>query len=267
MIDCDNRPVIMDFPQMRFAYESELYPRFSDLERDDVMDTEIACSGYKRTKDVDNELLEQMGIGLAVSDDEEDSAEIEEGPKHTEDDLDSLRQQVDASIQNDERTVPDVATRTAALTIDNDKTTKIEDEIPTLVPATDAVHNNTDRVDKLGEKGDQLDKLGEKGDQIDNKGDETAQNIADLDKNSQKYRLAMIEKALSDVRSMRSYTSASTIAPDVVKQQVKKNLVNVHKKMERKRAVAKGEASAVTRDRRDNRETIRESHGLWGWDE
>lgn len=77
----------------------------------------------------------------------------------------------------------------------------------------------------------------------------------------------MIEKALSDVRSMRTYTSASTIAPEVVKQQVKKNLEVRQKKMERKKAIAKGEASAVTRSRRDNRETIRESHGLWGWDE
>lgn len=77
----------------------------------------------------------------------------------------------------------------------------------------------------------------------------------------------MIEKALSDVRSMRTYTSASTIAPDVVKSQVKKNLEQRQKKVERKKAIAKGEASAVTRQRRDNKETIRESHGLWGWAE
>lgn len=96
---------------------------------------------------------------------------------------------------------------------------------------------------------------------------ENSEQHSELDKNSQKYRLAMIEKALSDVRSMRSYISASTIAPDVIKQQVKKNLEIRQKKMERKKAVAKGEASAVTRQRRDNRETIRESHGLWGWDE
>lgn len=90
---------------------------------------------------------------------------------------------------------------------------------------------------------------------------------AELDRDSQKYRLAMIEKALSDVRSMRSYMSACTIAPEVVKNQVKRNLEMKQKKMERKKAVAKGEASATTRHRRDNRETIRESHGLWGWDE
>lgn len=136
--------------------------------------------------------------------------------------------QVDASIQNDERPVHQIITKTVNLTITDKESPKTEDEeeIPTLVDPTE-----------------------------------------ELDKNSQKYRLAMIEKALSDVRSMRTYTSASTIAPEVVKQQVKKNLEIRQKKMERKKAIAKGEASAVTRSRRDNKETIRESHGLWGWDE
>nr|XP_021191212.2 serine/threonine-protein kinase RIO2 [Helicoverpa armigera] len=263
MIDEDNHPIIIDFPQMvstshpnaelyfdrdvrcvreffkkRFGYESDLYPKFSDLERDDELDTEIACSGYKRTKDVDNELLEQMGIGLQVSDEEEESddeQETEANTKMTEQDLDELRKEVDASIQNDERPIHQITTKTVNLTIedkDTPKETKNEDEeeIPTLVDPTE----NSD---------------------------------GDLDKNSQKYRLAMIEKALSDVRSMRTYTSASTIAPEVVKQQVKKNLEIRQKKMERKKAIAKGEASAVTRQRRDNRETIRESHGIWGWDE
>uniref|UniRef100_A0A2A4K6K0 Serine/threonine-protein kinase RIO2 n=2 Tax=Heliothis virescens TaxID=7102 RepID=A0A2A4K6K0_HELVI len=263
MIDEDNHPIIIDFPQMvstshpnaelyfdrdvrcvreffkkRFGYESDLYPKFSDLERDDELDTEIACSGYKRTKDVDNELLEQMGIGLQVSDDEEESdydQETEGNTKMTEQDLDELRKEVDASIQNDERPIHQITTKTVKLTIEDKDTPKEnknvdEEEIPTLVDAT--------------ESGD-----------------------GELDKNSQKYRLAMIEKALSDVRSMRTYTSASTIAPEVVKQQVKKNLEIRQKKMERKKAIAKGEASAVTRQRRDNRETIRESHGIWGWDE
>ncbi|XP_035447472.2 serine/threonine-protein kinase RIO2 [Spodoptera frugiperda] len=266
MIDEDNHPVIIDFPQMvstshpnaelyfdrdvrcvreffkkRFGYESDLYPKFSDLERDDELDTEIACSGYKRTKDVDNELLQEMGIGLEVSDDEsesDDDQEEEKTNKMTEQELEDLRKEVDESIQNDERPVHQLTMKTVKLKIaepeqDNqeDGNKDNEEEIPQLVDPTE-------------EKSD-----------------------SDLDKNSQKYRLAMIEKALSDVRSMRTYSSASTIAPEIVKQQVKKNLEMQRKKMERKKAIAKGEASAVTRQRRDNRETIRESHGLWGWDE
>lgn len=145
---------------------------------------------------------------------------------------------MDESIQNDERPVHQLTMKTVKLKIAEPEQNNQEDcnkdneeEIPQLVDPTE----------------EKLD--------------------SDLDKNSQKYRLAMIEKALSDVRSMRTYSSASTIAPEIVKQQVKKNLEMQRKKMERKKAIAKGEASAVTRQRRDNRETIRESHGLWGWDE
>ncbi|CAG4955576.1 unnamed protein product [Parnassius apollo] len=266
MLDDEGRPIIIDFPQMvstnhpnaelyfdrdvkcvreffkkRFAYESDLYPKFEDLERDDEMDAEIACSGYKRIKMIDDELLQEMGIGLQVSDDEESQPECDEATEeerkaanYNEEDLAALRKQVEESILNDEKKleIEKLNAATIALAIEKKNIDDAED-VPTLE------FNDDVRDEKL----------------------------TDLDKNSQKYRLAMIEKALSDVRSMRTYTSASTIAPEVVKQQVKKNLEDRQKKMERKKAIAKGEASAVTRQRRDNRETIRESHGLWGWAE
>ncbi|KAL0870777.1 hypothetical protein ABMA27_005709 [Loxostege sticticalis] len=265
MIDEAGHPIIIDFPQMvstshpnaelyfdrdvkcvreffkkRFGFESALYPRFSDLERDDQLDAEVACSGYKRNKDVEDQLLEEMGIGLAVSDDESSEEETEESDKkhanYTEDELAALRRQVDDSIKHDEtKKISEITDKTGTLNIAD--TQPDTEDIPELVPAP--TEEQKEDNDFIGE----------------------------LDKNSQKYRLAMIEKALSDVRSMRTYTSASTIAPEVVKQQVKKNLEDRQKKMERRKAIVKGEASAVTRLRRDNRETIRESHGLWGWDE
>ncbi|KAI8434439.1 hypothetical protein MSG28_012466 [Choristoneura fumiferana] len=185
---------VREFFKKRFGYESSLYPKFSDLERDDDIDKEVACSGYRRAGDVDDDLL-----------------------------------QVDASIQNDEKkaAIEHITHKTVSLDI------RDPEEAPDLVQAPE------DSVPELPE----------------------IPGVPALDKNSQKYRLAMIEKALSDVRSMRTYTSASTIAPEVVKQQVKKNLDVRQKRMERKKAIAKGEASAVTRQRRDNRETVRESHG------
>ncbi|KAI8434438.1 hypothetical protein MSG28_012466 [Choristoneura fumiferana] len=179
---------VREFFKKRFGYESSLYPKFSDLERDDDIDKEVACSGYRRAGDVDDDLL-----------------------------------QVDASIQNDEKkaAIEHITHKTVSLDI------RDPEEAPDLVQAPE------DSVPELPE----------------------IPGVPALDKNSQKYRLAMIEKALSDVRSMRTYTSASTIAPEVVKQQVKKNLDVRQKRMERKKAIAKGEASAVTRQRRDNRET------------
>lgn len=58
---------VREFFKKRFGYESDEYPKFSDLERDDEIDTEVACSGYKRTKDVDNELLEVIERGFEFS--------------------------------------------------------------------------------------------------------------------------------------------------------------------------------------------------------
>ncbi|VVC92062.1 unnamed protein product [Leptidea sinapis] len=276
MIDEEGHPIIIDFPQMvstmhpnaelyfdrdvrcvreffkkRFAFESDLYPKFSDLERDDQLDAEVACSGYKRCKLTEDELLEEMGICLQVSDDEEENDDINEeqvSNKITEDEIDMLRREVEASIQHD-ITIHSLSSKTSNLKLDTDTLPSLElvtDNI--LISATETDDTEVPTLVQVKE------------DTQDNDG-------GSIDKNSQKYRLAMIEKALSDVRSMRSYTSASTIAPDVVKQQVKKNLEQRQKKVERKKAVAKGEASAGTRVKRENRETIRESHGLWGWDE
>ncbi|XP_063368128.1 serine/threonine-protein kinase RIO2 [Cydia amplana] len=278
MIDEEGKPIIIDFPQMvstehanaelyfdrdvrcvrdffkkRFAYESTLYPRFSDLEREDELDKEVACSGYKRARDVDDELLEELGIGLQVSDDEDSENDAQttkhsdstqdtayDNKKYNGEELAALRKQVEDSIQNDETSIQRLTHKTVSL--------EIQDEPPQLIAVTE--HKLTE--DQLTDQ----DKLTEEDDKL-----------TELDRNSQKYRLAMVEKALSDVRSMRSYTSASTIAPEVVKQQVKKNLEIRQKRTERKKAIAKGEASAVTRQRRENRQTVRESHGIWGWAE
>ncbi|XP_032514513.2 serine/threonine-protein kinase RIO2 [Danaus plexippus] len=261
MIDEEGHPIIIDFPQMistmhpnaelyfdrdvqcvraffkkRFGYESSLYPKFSELERDEDLDREVACSGYR--KEHDHQLLQEMGIELQLSGDEgsetENLAEPDAGNlKASEDDIDTLRQQVEDSIKHDETEITRITEDTRKVAVDDEN-----DDVPK------AVGDGT-----VG--GELTDSRAEEEDDV----------------NSQKYRLKMIEKTLSDVRTMRSYTSASTIAPEVVKQQVKKNLEAKQKKMERKKAVAKGEASAVTRQRRDNRETIRESHGIWGWDE
>lgn len=66
--------------------------------------------------------------------------------------------------------------------------------------------------------------------------------------------------------SFRSYSTASTIAPEVVRAKVKKAINRREKTEERKRLVAKGEASATTRSRRENRAVISECDGIWGWE-
>ena len=67
---------------------------------------------------------------------------------------------------------------------------------------------------------------------------------------------------------MRSFsTTASTIHPDVVKARVKSALEKRGKKGQARRQVVKGEASAKTRSRRNNKDTIASStSAFWeGW--
>jgi len=68
-----------------------------------------------------------------------------------------------------------------------------------------------------------------------------------------------------DTRSVRSISTAATIAPDVIKKRIKLAL-DKRERNQAKKALVKGEASAVTRIRRDNRATIKESTGIWGWE-
>lgn len=87
----------------------------------------------------------------------------------------------------------------------------------------------------------------------------------------QAFHTRKMSDCFSDVVSVRSartngLSTASTIAPDIIKKKVQVALDKRERQVERKRVLAKGEASATTRSRRENAKTIKESNGLWGWD-
>lgn len=94
---------------------------------------------------------------------------------------------------------------------------------------------------------------------VTNEGDD---KLAELDPNSREYRMIMVRKLLDDARSARSYsTTASTIAPSVITDRIKSGLREQEKKDQKKRAVPKGEASAVRRMRKDNNSIVKEFRG------
>lgn len=72
--------------------------------------------------------------------------------------------------------------------------------------------------------------------------------------------------AESEVQSVRSVSTTTTIAPEIIRDRVKRDLVKRSKTAVRQRCLAKGEASATTRNRRENRDTINQSTGIWGWE-
>lgn len=62
-------------------------------------------------------------------------------------------------------------------------------------------------------------------------------------------------------RSIRS--TATTIPPDEIKRRLKKQMFVKQRNESKRKCVAKGEASAVTRTRRENHSTIKQSNGIW----
>lgn len=254
----------------KFGYESAGFPTFEELERDDDMDIEVSCSGYGFTQEMENDILQEYGmLEEESSDDEDDENRIEDPePKYSDTDLISLRNQVDEevrlaakpekifnSIQNYIKSVSkEMKVATLDTPEDLDCFEDANDNIPpSAVPFTSPKQggNNDDNVSESGSIS-----LLEVEDAID--------ELADVDPTSRTYRFKMVEKMLSDARSHRSYsTTASTIAPSVIKDKIKRTIELKDQREVRKRCLAKGEANAITRGRKENKSTVKE---YAGWD-
>lgn len=285
---------VREYFRRRFGYECAGFPSFDDLERDDNLDIEVSCSGF--TKQMEKDILQEYGMESASDDDDDESNEVDavesdtDEPENNEEELDQLRQQVDAEVKFSEEKVNERDTSKAiSFNIQNYMASLSQqptnnDEIDVFEDALDDVDGNrtvsnanqekpksnvneTDKneieqtVDLVAKM--QTNDANSVDGNVSSDGEDDDE-LADLDPKSREYRLKMVEKVLSDARSQRSYsTSASTIAPSVVKDRIKKTLNVKEKKEHRKRCVVKGEASAVTRVRNENRDTCKQ---YAGWD-
>lgn len=278
---------VREYFRRRFGYECAGFPTFDDLERDDNLDIEVACSGF--TKEMEKDLLQEYGMESVEDSTEEDDIESDTDAENNEEELDRLRLQVDAEVKFSEEKVNerDIA-KAINFNIQNYMASLSQqpnsDEIDVFEDALDEVNDATQTLTKTN----QTEVKPNVNESIENEiehlvadmrtsdansvdgnvssdgEDDDDDELADLEPKSREYRLKMVEKLLSDARSQRSYsTSASTIAPSVVKDRIKKTLNVKEKKEQRKRCVAKGEASAVTRVRSENRDTCKE---YAGWD-
>merc|ERR1719435_508345 len=90
-------------------------------------------------------------------------------------------------------------------------------------------------------------------------------NLRDFNAQFKPFRDNLTGKSeTDDTRSVRSVsTTASTIHPDVVKARVKASLEKSKKKNQARRTIAKGEASAKTRSKRENKNIISTSRSAF----
>ncbi|XP_058825327.1 uncharacterized protein LOC131685537 [Topomyia yanbarensis] len=308
----DQQPILIDFPQMvstshpnaemyfdrdvqgvrelfrkKFGYESEEYPKFSDLERDDELDKEVLCSGYGFTKEMEDDVLKEYHQ-INESEDEDDEASDEDYQDSVADGMDEgeieeCRKKLEEEIKFAEEKPANIQTKHA------DKNSSILKYIASMSPGDMEKPFNEEEEDVFkdaledisagepfkepsqsnslqgpvgtnAEENERDDVCSVSSNELIT--NELDDNLTDLDPNSREYRMIMVRKLLDDARSARSYsTTASTIAPSVVTDRIRNGLRLQEKKDQKKRAVPKGEASAVRRMRKDNNGIVKEYRG------
>jgi RIO kinase 2 len=287
MVTEDAKPILIDFPQMlstshhnakfyfdrdvtgvrelfrrKYAYESEDYPKFEDLERDDDLDREVLCSGF--TKEMEKDLLKQYHEEDEESDEEEEeeSSDVEDDEKNIE----AYKEQVEHEVKISEEKVKhgNVLKYMESMSkfTEFDKAFEETDEVEV---AMNSVKINLEIPSKSVTTKPEEDNVSVSGESMSSNDldlPEMDDELRDLDPTSREYRMKMVRKLLSDVRSQRSYsTTASTIAPSVITQRTKKAMIEGEKKLNKKKCTPKGEASAVRRMRIENRDVMKDFAG------
>jgi len=255
MITDEGSPVIIDFPQMistahpeaklyfdrdvtcvkdffrrRFNYESELAPSFADIDRVDVLDAEVRASGM--TKQMEKDILLELGIN---EDDSEDDEEEDEEAEHCEDkenEIEELRKEVEEAV---------ISSGVEKSNMDSEE------------------RNNDIQPNGLDEQDEE-----DFGYEIPDA--ESSDQVPSLHELNRKFQPFRDDNAF-DVQSVRSCSTVASIAPEVIKARVKASLDKRAKASQARRRVAKGEASAVTRVKRENKDNIKQSSSAFWADD
>ncbi|XP_071879210.1 RIO kinase 2 isoform X1 [Bombus fervidus] len=279
MITNSGKPILIDFPQMvstehvdaqtyferdvncvrdffkrRFAYESELYPTFQDISREDCIDVEIKASGI--TKQMEKDLLREIGM-VNVEDEEieEDCNEDmdEENRSMNNSEIDYLQLQVENSVRNEFMCTSKKTSEDSEANEKKDSTVlSVEDRI---------LEEGVKKIDTSKSVGNLI---GKKSYDLNVKHNEEITNsllftgTCDSEDDD-------VEK-FNESESMYSSSTVATIAPELIRKKVKIALQKREKREQSRRILAKGEANATTRVRRENRDTIKQSTGIWGWE-
>lgn len=179
------------------------------------------------TKQMEKDLLVEMGI----EEDSTDTEEVEENEdENLENEIEKLRLEVD-KISEEDSARPESSSKTEDAGTETEANIRDGD----VDQRTNVGSTNLDKVPDVG----------------------TNSNDDDASDN---------ESVYSHAQSIRSISTAATIAPDVIKRRIKSSLEKRAKRGQSRKLLAKGEASATTRSRRENTDNIKQSvgSGIWG---
>ncbi|CAH1253887.1 RIOK2 [Branchiostoma lanceolatum] len=260
-----NRDVqcIRDFFLRRFGYESELYPTFEDVRREFDLDVEVAASGF--TKEMQESLEQGMEEEASSSKLEKSGASQEDGSSDEEEeeegeDEGTIEDESDKSSKPlDSEATDSAMVDTAASSHTDVLDTKKASDNP--VDEDHDEHEDVTTYDRVQDsrRTDEEDNEGSDGSDDDNL------NLEDLsmaNRSQRPFRDSSQSKPTShrtrSSLSMSSSVSQATLDKDYVRAKVKQSLAK-KKKAVQKRRLIKGEAGAVTRTRRENRDNIKQS--------
>lgn len=296
MVTEEAKPILIDFPQMlstshpnakfyfdrdvngvrdlfrkKYGFDSEDFPKFEDLQRDDSLDVEVSCSGF--TKEMEMDLLNEYHPEENESGSDDSDSDAEDGEDHEDIAIDDYRQEVEKEVKLAEekfvktphsnvlKYMESMAKHTEFEKAFNDEDEEeFKDALSELTvdPKKESPIKKSPQVDADDNKSES----GESMSSNDLEAPEMDDELKDLDPKSREYRMKMVRKLLSDARSQRSFsTTASTIAPTVITDRIKKGIAEQDKKDNKKRCVPKGEASAVRRMRIENRDVMKDFSG------
>nr|CAG4651742.1 EOG090X04DJ [Triops cancriformis] len=287
MVDDNDKPIMIDFPQMistshpnaqmyfdrdvrcvveffkrRFNYESELFPTFADIEREEHLDIAVSASGYM--KEIDSELsVEELNNPMrsdepkdgdnSGEEDEDDGNEEESEPEEEEETLEQVSEEEKPLAQG-----KDHSREEGKLLKVDENNVSIEEEVNLRSAKTEA--DTTTKEITTEDSFISLEAGQPQSEPV------LEDELADLEIGNHDFR-PFRDIRLSIAGSRRgpgSCASSATIDPDVIRQKVKQRISKQQREVELKRVHAKGEASAVTRKRNENKDLIK-SDGIWGW--
>jgi len=274
MIDDDEKPILIDFPQMvstshseaenlfnrdvkclrdffkrRFNFEGEEFPVFSDIVREASVDVEVSASGHLKTLKAEYE-IEGDEEGHEEEESEEEEGEEEESEEEEGEEGEVKENLKVEEIKEDQQIVEKEEVKDHSDIKEEVKENQEIKEVGRLDDSFELITDNFESFEIIDPKKENESCLEIPTEEDDELTDAMSHNWLPVGRSK---------------RATGSVSSMSTIHPDVIKKQVKKNFTRQKNQEVSNRIRAKGEASAVTRKRKENNEAVRPG-GIWGWD-
>jgi len=226
---------------------------FAFFRREDLIDAEVRASGL--TKQMEKDLLKEIGMEEEKEEEEEEENSDEEIYEDCVESIENLEDRINhwqLEVENAMRESFDEFQEVSRIGtfLDNENR------------CTERENNTEDECERSNRN---ITVESTENDKEHNEHKEhNEDNLSDISSDLES-KIAYTND-YDDRGSIRSTSTAATIAPDVIKRRMKLALKKREKKGRPRKILAKGEASAVTRTRRENNAMVKESTGIWSWE-